>query len=64
YHSHRVDSIKKSGISRWVELSADTLLNEQPDTTLHYWQVLDASPSRKPRICCYSQVEMSYLITK
>lgn len=51
YHPHHVDSVKKSGISRWVELSADTLLNEQPDTILHYWQVLDASSSRKPRIC-------------
>ena len=55
YHSHRVDSVKKSGISRWVELSADNLLNEQPNTTLHYWQVLDASLSRKPRICASCQ---------
>lgn len=52
YYSHRVDSIKQAGISRWVEVSANQIIKSFKDNPTHYqWDVISASSSKKPLLC-------------
>lgn len=52
YYSHRVDSIKQAGISRWIEVSANQIIKSFKDNPTHYqWDVISASSSKKPLLC-------------
>ena len=52
YHSHRVDSIKQAGISRWLEVTAyQVIQGYKNNATHHQWDVISSSPSHKPLLC-------------